>query len=164
MKIDNILKKYPDENDENVETYTSNCYCSVVFDDNQILNFKLRRIISLVYPTFIRQKLFKKIYSLEKNEDGYKYSFISELRIEFISCLSSMTFKNYLQQPKQKIEWSFIRKTESNPKFVNVDMNIYNPSMDEIRTRIIWLPEEGDDEYYHFFIHLFKHDNFEIFY
>ena len=67
-------------------------------------------MISLVCLTFIRQKLLKKIYSLERNEEGYKYSFISEMKIEFFACLSSITFKNYLQQPKQKIEWSFNKK------------------------------------------------------
>ena len=100
----------------------------------------------LLCPTFIRQKLLKKIYSLEKNEEGYKYSFISEMKIEFIACLSSMTFKNYLQQPKKMIEWSFIKKKRSNLRLMNTNMDIRNPLKFEIRRKIFWLPEEDDDE------------------
>ena len=91
-------------------------------------------------------KLLKKNYSLEKNEEGHKYSFISAMKIEFIACLSYMTFKNYLQQPKQLIEWSLIRKMKSNPELLNVDKNINNPLTIEIRRRLFWLPEEDDDE------------------
>ena len=162
MNIDNILKKYRDEYNRKFEAYTINCYLSFVLDNNQLLNVKLRRMISLVRPTFLRQKLLEKIHSLERNENGYKYSFISEMKIEFIAYLSSMRFKNYLKQPKQMIEWSFIKKKKSNPKLLNVDMNINNPLMIEIRRRTFWLPEEIDDEQYHLFIHLFKDDNFHI--
>ena len=99
MDIDNILKKYRNNFDRKFESYSTNCYFKIVFDNNHIINVKLKRMINLVRPTFIRQKLLKKIYSLERNEEGYKYCFISEMKIEFIACLSSMTFKNYLQQP-----------------------------------------------------------------
>ena len=110
MKFDNILEKYRDEYDRRFEVYTVNCNFSIASDNNQILYVKLKRMASLVRPTYIRQKLLKKIYSLEKNQDRYKYSFISEMRIEFTACLSSMTFKNYLQQTKQTTEWLFLRK------------------------------------------------------
>ena len=148
MIIDNILKKYRDEYDRKIQAYTINCYFSILFDKNQILNVKLKRIISLVSPTFISQNLLKKIYFLERNEDGYKYCVISELKIEFIACLSSMTFKNYLQQPKQMIEWLFFKKMKSNPKLLNVGVNtkIYNPFLNEIRRRNFGLPDEDDDE------------------
>ena len=146
MNIDNSLKKYPEEYDRKFEVYTNNCYFSIVFDNIQLLNVKLRRMISLVRPTFLRKKLLKKIYSLERNEIEYYYSFISEMKIEFIAYLSSMTFKNYLQQPKQKIEWSFIKKKKSNPKLLNFDKNIIYPLLIEIRRRIFWPPEEVDDE------------------
>ena len=69
MKIDNILKKYRDEYDRKVEAYTINCYFSIVFDNNQIHILKLKRMISIVRPTFKRQKLFKKIYSLQRKEE-----------------------------------------------------------------------------------------------
>ena len=146
MDIDNILKKYRNVYDRKFESYSINCYFNTVFDKNQIIIVKLKRMISIVRPTFIRQKLLKKIYSLERNEEGYKYSFISEMKIEFIACLSSMTFKNYLQQPKQMTEWSFIKKMKSNPRLMNTDMDIRNPSIFEIRRRIFWLPEEDDGE------------------
>ena len=49
------------------------------------------------------------------------------MKIEFIAYLLSMAIKNYLQQSKQKLEWSFIKKMKSNPKLLIVDMNIKNP-------------------------------------
>ena len=127
MNIDDFLKKYRDEYDRKFEVYTINCYFSFVFDNSEILDVKLKRRISLVRPTFIRQNLLKKTYSLERNEKGCKYSFISEMKIEFIACLSSMRFRKYLQQPKQMMEWSFIKKMKSNPELLNVDMNRNNP-------------------------------------
>ena len=108
MIIDNVLKKYRNEYDKKLEIYTTNIYFRFVFDNNQILNVKITAMCSLVHQTYIRRNLLKKIYSLERKEDGYKYSFISEMKYEFVSCLSHMTFKNYLQQPKELIEWSFI--------------------------------------------------------
>ena len=146
MNIDNILKKYRDEYEKKFEAYTFNCYFSIVFDNNQILSVKLKGMISCFSPTFIGQKLLTKNYSLKRYEDGYKYSFISKMKIEFTAYLSSMTFQDYLQQPKQMIEWSFMRKMKSNAIFLNVAMNIYNPIINEIREKIVWLPEEDDDE------------------
>ena len=89
---------------------------------------------------------------------------MSEMKGEFIACLSSMTYKNYLQQSKQLIAWFSITKKISNPKILNVDMNKNNPLTNEIRRRILWLPEEDDDEQYHLCIHSFKYDNFQIIY
>ena len=68
------------------------------------------------------------------------------MKIEFLACLSSMTFKNYLQQPKQMIEWSLFKKMKSNLNLLDVDMNINHPLFIEIRRRNFWLPEEDDDE------------------
>ena len=65
---------------------------------------------------------------------------------EFFAYLSCMTFKHYSQQPKQEIEWSFIKKMSSNQKFLDVDMDIYNPIMNEFRKRIFSLPGEDDDQ------------------
>ena len=113
-------------------------------------------MISLVRPTFIRQKLLKKIYSLERKEEGSKYSSISEMKTEFFAFLSSMTFKNYLQQPKQMIEWLFIKNKKSQPKLLNVDININHPLIIEIRRRIFWRLEEDDDEYYHLFLSIYS--------
>ena len=42
MNIDNILKKYRDEYDRKIEAYTYNGYFSIVFDNNQIPNVKLK--------------------------------------------------------------------------------------------------------------------------
>ena len=145
MNNENILKKFRDGYDGKFGAYTINCYFSIVFGNNQILIFKLKRRISLVRATFIRQKLLKKIYSFERNEEGYKQSFISKMKKEFIACLSSMTFKNY-QQPKEMTEWSFIKKMKSNPKLLNVDININNPLIFEIRRSNFWLPKVDDDE------------------
>ena len=66
MNIDNTLRKYRDEYDRKIEGYTTNYHFSFVFDNNQMLNVKLKRMINLVRPTFIRQKLLKKNYSLER--------------------------------------------------------------------------------------------------
>ena len=55
--MDIILKKYRNEYDRKFEAYAINCYFSIVFDNIQIPNVKLKRMISLVRPTFIRQKL-----------------------------------------------------------------------------------------------------------
>ena len=113
-------------------------------------------MIRVVRPTFIRQKLFEKNYSLKRNVEKYRYSVISEMKIEFIACLSSLTFKKYLQHPKQMIEWSFIKKMKSNRKLLNADMNINNRLKIETRRRILWLPEEDDEEQYYFFFIIFS--------
>ena len=60
MNFDNILKKYGDEYDKKIEAYTNNCYFSIVFNNSQILNVKLKGMISCIRPAFIRQTLFKK--------------------------------------------------------------------------------------------------------
>ena len=44
------------------------------------------------------------------------------------------------------IEWSLIKKMKSNPKILNVDMDLDNPLINEFRRRLFWLPEEDDDE------------------
>ena len=67
------------------------------------------------------------------------------MNIEFIACLSSRTFQNYQQKPKQLIEWSFIKKMRSNPSLLNIDMDIRNPLILEIRRRIFRLLEEDDE-------------------
>ena len=66
MNIGNILKKYRDEYDRKFEAYTINCYLGFVFVNSQIFNVKLKRMISLVRLTFIRQKLLKKFTLLKK--------------------------------------------------------------------------------------------------
>ena len=70
VNFDNTLEKYRDKYDRKIEAYSTNCYFSIVFDSNQILNVKFKKMIILVRPTFLRQKLLKKIYSLESNEKG----------------------------------------------------------------------------------------------
>ena len=44
------------------------------------------------------------------------------------------------------IEWSLIKKMKSNPKILNVDMDLDIPLINEIRRRLFWLPEEDNDE------------------
>ena len=70
MNFDKIFKKYRHEFDRKIEFKTINCYFSIVFDINQILKVGIKRMIFLVRPTYIRQKLLKKLYSLGRNEDG----------------------------------------------------------------------------------------------
>ena len=57
------------------------------------------------------------------------------MTIEFITHLSSMTFENYLQQPKQMKKWLFIRKMKSNLKLLDVHTYESNPLINEIRRR-----------------------------
>ena len=96
MNFDNIFRKYRDEYDRKVETYTINCCFSFVFDNNQTPNVELKKMISLLRPTYIRQQFSKKLYSLERNEHGYKYSFISEMKREFNAYFPSMRIEIYL--------------------------------------------------------------------
>ena len=58
---DNKLKKYRNVYDRKFESYSINCYSNIVLVKNQIFNVVLKRMISLVRPTFIRQKVLKKI-------------------------------------------------------------------------------------------------------
>ena len=109
MAVDEILKKYPEECKEKFQIYSINCYISIVITNGQIHKIKLKRRSNLIHPTFMGRKLLLEIYNQQRYQD-YVYSYISEMKIEFNTCLSSMTFKNYLQQPKQMIEWSFIKK------------------------------------------------------
>ena len=84
MSIDIIFKKYRDEYDRKIEAYTISCNFSIVFDNNQILYVKIKRMVRCVRATYIRQKLLQEIYSLEKNEDEYKCSFISGTKKSFL--------------------------------------------------------------------------------
>ena len=60
--------------------------------------------------------------------DGHKFSHISEMNIVFITDLRNMTYEHYLKIPKPMIEWTIIKKLANNPKLIKAfNINTYHP-------------------------------------
>ena len=74
----------------------------------------------------LRRNLISKIEYLEN--DGHKFSHISEMNIVFITDLRNMTYEHYLMLPKPMIEWTIIKKLAINPKLIKAfNINTYHP-------------------------------------
>ena len=75
---------------------------------------------------FLRRFLISKIEYLEN--DGYKFSHISEMNIIFITDFRNMTYEYYLTIPKSMLEWTLIKKLATNPKLIKAfNINTYHP-------------------------------------
>ena len=114
--MNDILKKYVDDYNKKFVLYIIICKWKLHFSDT-IINIKSDRLYNIYIP---RRKLgpylISKIEYLEN--EGHKFSHISEMNIVFISDPRNMTYEYYLKIPKSMLEWTIIRKLATNPKLI----------------------------------------------
>ena len=62
------------------------------------------------------------VYLTEKLQTKYNCSSsdILEMKIVFFTNLQNQSYKHYLQEPKQTIEWCLIKKINQNPNLVKM--------------------------------------------
>ena len=66
--------------------------------------------------------------------EGHKFSHISEMNIEFISNLRIITYDHYLKIPKSMLEWTLIKKLATNPNLIKAfNINTYHPLIQKYR-------------------------------
>ena len=92
------------------------CEWKLFFDNNIIFYVKTNEKYNIFPIWDLRTLLLDKINSYEHN--AYKFSHISEWNITFITNLRSMTYKQYIQQPKSMLEWTLIKKLARNPDII----------------------------------------------
>ena len=109
-----------------------NLYNNTVEDTNKILN----KHINDYKKKFVRFKFSCKITSIiirdyPKHILIQKYKFkpsdIIIMQITFITKLDSMTYKHYLQQPRQAIENNPIKKLNQNPSLLKLIISFTRP-------------------------------------
>ena len=122
--LNDILEKYINEYNKKFEFYLISSKWKLHFSDTNI-NIKSDRLHNIyISGRKLRSYLISKIEDLEN--DGHKFSHISEMNIVFISNLRNMTYEHYLMIPKPMIEWTIIRKLATNPKLIkafNINTN-----------------------------------------
>ena len=130
--MEEILKNYVDEYNKKFVFYIIICKWKSNFSDT-ITNIKSDRLYN-IHPDgcSMRRTLMSKIEYLEN--DGHKFSHISEMRMMFISSLRNMTYEHYLRIPKSLLEWTLIRKLATNPKLIKAfNINTYHPLIQKYR-------------------------------
>ena len=132
LHIENILKNYVDDYNKKFEFYSISCKWKLHFSDT-IINVKSHRLYNIFRAGWnLRRNLISKIEYLEN--DGHKFSHISEMNIVFITDLRKMTYEHYLMLPKPMIEWTIIKKLAINPKLIKAfNINTYHPLIRKIR-------------------------------
>ena len=126
LHMEDILKNYVDNYNKKIILYIIICKWKLHFSDT-LINIKSDRL-SNIHPDGwnLRRTLISKLEYLE--DDGHKFSHISEMNIEFISSLRNMTYEHYLRIPKSMLEWTLIRKLATNPKLIKAfSINTYHP-------------------------------------
>ena len=111
-----ILEKYVDDYNKKFVLYKIICKWKLHFSDT-IINVKSDRLYN-IHPDGwnLKRTLISKIEYLEN--EGHKFSHISEMNIVFIADLRKMTYQHYLQIPKSMLEWTIIKKLANNPKLI----------------------------------------------
>ena len=95
------------------------------FSDTTI-NIKSDRLYNIHHAGWnLRRNLMSKIENLENN--GHKFSHISEMNIVFITDLRNMTYEHYLKIPKPIIEWRLIAILAKNPQLIKKFTNTSHP-------------------------------------
>ena len=132
LHMKDILKNYVDDYNKKFVLYVINCKWKLHFSDT-IINIKSDRLYN-IHPDGWNSKrtLISKIEYLEN--DGHKFSHISEMNIVFITELSNVTYEHYLKIPKPMIECTIIKKLANNPKLIKVfNINTYHPLIQKYR-------------------------------
>ena len=132
LHMENILKNYVDDYNKKFVLYVIICKWKVHFSDT-IINVKSDRLYN-IHPDGwnLRRTLFSKIGYLEN--DGHKFSLISEMNIVFITDLKNMTYENYLKTPQSMLEWTMIKKLANNPKLIKAfNIDTYHPLIQKYR-------------------------------
>ena len=126
LHMNDILKKYVDDYNKKFVLYIIICEWKMHFSDT-IINVKSNRLYNIHRPGWnLRSYLISKIEYLENQ--GHKFSHISEMNFVFISNLRNMTYRHYLQIPKSMLEWTLIKKLATNPKLIKAfNINTYHP-------------------------------------
>ena len=129
--MNDILKKYVDDYNKKFVLYIIICKWKLHFSVT-IINVKSDRLYNIYIPSWkLRSYLISKIDDFEN--EGHKFSHISEMNIVFISDLRNMTYQHYLQIPKPMIEWTIIKKLANNPKLIKAfNINSYHPLIQKI--------------------------------
>ena len=132
LHIENILKNYVDDYNKKFEFYLIFCKWKLHFSDT-INNVKSVRLYNIFRAGWnLRRNLMSKIEYLEN--DGHKFSHISEMNIVFLTDLRNMTYEHCLKIPKPMIEWTIIKKLANNPKLIKAfNINTYHPLIRKYR-------------------------------
>ena len=103
LHLEDVLKNFVDDFNKKFEFYIIFCKWKLHFSDT-IFNIKADRLQNIHRVGWnLRRNLMSKIEYLENN--GHKFSHISEKNIVFITDLRNMTNEHYLKIPKPMIEW-----------------------------------------------------------
>ena len=132
LNMKDILKNYVDDYNKKIVFYIFICKWNLHFSDtmNNIKSNRLYNIHPLDWN--LRRSLMSKIKKLEN--DGHKFSNISEMNIVFITDLRNITYEYYLKIPKPMIEWTLIKKLATNPKLIEAfNINSYQPLIQKYR-------------------------------
>ena len=132
LHMEDILKNYVDDYNKKFVLYIIICKWKLHFSDT-IINVKSDRLYNIhPYGWNLRRTLMSKTEFLEN--DGHKFSHISEMNIVFISDLRNITYEHYLRIPKSILEWTLIRKLTTNPKLIKAfNINSYHPVIQKYR-------------------------------
>ena len=63
------------------------------------------------------------------------------MNLTFISDLRNMTYEHYLKQPKQMIDWVFIKNLHKNPELIKTLGNLSHPLIRKYK--YMFSPEEN---------------------
>ena len=132
LHIENKLQNYVDDYNKKFVLYIIICKWKLHFSDT-IINNKSDRLY-YIHPDGwnLRRTLISKIEYLEN--DGHKFSHISEMNIVFITDSRNVTYEHYLMLPKPMLEWTLIRKLATNQKLIKAfNINTYHPSIQKYR-------------------------------
>ena len=109
-----------------------------------IINVKSHRLYNIFHAGWnLRRNLISKIEYLEN--DGHKFSHISEMNIVFITDLRNMTYEHYLKIPKPMKDRTIFKKLANNPKLIKAfNINTYHPLIRKYR----YIIPNGEIQYF----------------
>ena len=107
LHVENKLKNFVADYNKKFECYLSSCKWKLHFSDTIIIVKSDRLYNSHRAGWNLRRNLLSKIEYFENN--GHKFSHISEINIVFITDLTNTAYDHYLKISKPKIEWTIIK-------------------------------------------------------
>ena len=132
LHMKDILKNYVDDYNKKFVFYIFICKWKLYFSDT-IINIKSDRLYNIhPFGWNLRRSLMSKIKKLEN--DGHKFSHLSQMNIVFMTDLRNITYEYYLKIPKPMIEWTLIKKLATNPNLIeSFNINSYHPLIQKYR-------------------------------
>ena len=125
LHLEDILKNFFDDYNKKFEFYIIFCKWKLHFS-HTTFNIKSDRLYNIHHAGWnLRRNLMSKIENLENN--GHKFSLISEMNIVFITDLRNMTYEHYLKIPKPRIEWRLNAILAKNPQLIKKFTNTSHP-------------------------------------